>query len=169
MAGSSTAEVSKTFVSLEGSKGGRYDGVASFFDGLACIGRTVSSGDGTEIGQGTKDVGATTEFKAGWFMGVGDVMANKGFGTGIDSLSVTFVFAGTFVGFTFRLREAFFLIFGFGLLCCGGGNVVLGGRAVDELGRSGIVPCAERPLAMTPMFRCSCLICIVLCVGARAG
>lgn len=56
----------------------------------------------------------------GWFIdGAGDVLANKGLGTEIDSLSVTFVLAGAFAGFALRLRAGFFLMFATGLLCCG--------------------------------------------------
>jgi hypothetical protein len=176
---------------LEGSKGGIYE-VVLFLDGLTPTELTTSNGDGTESGQGTNDVEATTVFClpliTEWFNDwcVGEVMANKGFGTGIDSLSATFVFAVIFGGFTFRLRGAFFFVFvgfpenaillvlkldidalPFGLLSCGAVDFKLGRIAGDELGCFDIVPGGEIPLAVTPM--CCCCCGIVLCVGAGTG
>mmetsp|Transcript_8457 Transcript_8457/g.17549 ORF Transcript_8457/g.17549 Transcript_8457/m.17549 type:complete len:161 (+) Transcript_8457:900-1382(+) len=119
--GRSNDVVSETFVSFEGSKGGMYDGVTRFFVGLICIELPASNGDGTESGQGTEDVDVIAgALRTERFMdGAGEDLASKGFGTGIDSLSATFVFAGDFAGFAFRLRAGFFLVFAVGRLCCG--------------------------------------------------
>jgi hypothetical protein len=99
--GCSITEFAETLVSLEGSNGGIY-GVLTFSDGLTSTELDASNGDGTGSGQGTNNVEATNApclpFITVWFNDwcVGDVLANKGFGTGMESLSATLVLVVTF-------------------------------------------------------------------------